>query len=599
MAQRPNTSSGPRFRNNSLSPSPPRRPGIVDNSLSRDDLALGLRAAGQAVPRQYGSDWRPPVSSAETASPQFKSAMAPNASMLTFSSMDIPIGMAIGSPTHEPTVYTGWQPQHPAASSPSLSVNPEPRLAATVSSSVPSPQRAKSKRTRFGGWFRSKKAVDLDDASKLDGIDSLQGRLPDRSNTTAQRSAPKHKPIIIRSQTAPIASTHFEDAAPSRPRLGYSRGLTDAAGAGKIGARQQPSISFSPAPMQAHSSPHQGNLLDVEIPQHSMERYSIMFGGLLGPQPASSLLARRQATLDRLKTIRDEVAAAEEREAQVLGPKQRQRRVTSPQPTKSPAFSLFPPTAKVGVNAPATPRLSPLMRSNTSPALLPSPSKAKFDEQPSRRPMVKKKPVPSASPVAAATTPITAYADATIVSQPLKPVIASPVWEMVTSQHDVSPSAVESAASLDTIATVSTPATTPSPQPLGSGMRVQSPRDRLVDTETEEALKAAAEVSIARQISISHQQRQLLRPLQTTGSTSRPRLAGSGRSMSNGLSPTSSPSSYSSPSLDHIKKGARAAHLMPIAATKTATPTLVVPRESLESQRRQNRKSEWVMLETA
>jgi hypothetical protein len=54
-----------------------------------------------------------------------------------------------------------------------------------------------------------------------------------------------------------------------------------------------------------------GPLLDVEIPTIRMERYSVMFGSLLNPQPTAStsaLLARRQATLDRLKSVNESIA---------------------------------------------------------------------------------------------------------------------------------------------------------------------------------------------------------------------------------------------------------------------------------------------------
>ena len=61
---------------------------------------------------------------------------------------------------------------------------------------------------------------------------------------------------------------------------------------------------------QGKMHPHGGQLLDVDIPSVEMERYSVMFGNLL-PKPAgmsSSLLARRQATLDKLKTVNEALA---------------------------------------------------------------------------------------------------------------------------------------------------------------------------------------------------------------------------------------------------------------------------------------------------
>jgi hypothetical protein len=47
-------------------------------------------------------------------------------------------------------------------------------------------------------------------------------------------------------------------------------------------------------------------LLNVEIPEVEMERYSVMFANLLGKEPRSTILARRSRTLDRLETFQEE-----------------------------------------------------------------------------------------------------------------------------------------------------------------------------------------------------------------------------------------------------------------------------------------------------
>ncbi|KAL4949873.1 hypothetical protein BDW69DRAFT_67183 [Aspergillus filifer] len=81
---------------------------------------------------------------------------------------------------------------------------------------------------------------------------------------------------------------------------------------------------------QGSSKPKAGTFLQVEIPQVEMERYSVMFGGLLNKsQP--SLLDRRSKTLDNL-TIPG-------RESPPPAP---QRRATSPALSRSPNFTLFP-----------------------------------------------------------------------------------------------------------------------------------------------------------------------------------------------------------------------------------------------------------------
>ncbi|KAL4737030.1 hypothetical protein BDV11DRAFT_216956 [Aspergillus similis] len=81
---------------------------------------------------------------------------------------------------------------------------------------------------------------------------------------------------------------------------------------------------------QQESKPNPGSFLQVEIPQIEMERYSVMFGGLLN-NDRPSLLARRSRTLDNL-TIPDK-----ESSPPLCPPR---RRATSP--AISPSFNLFP-----------------------------------------------------------------------------------------------------------------------------------------------------------------------------------------------------------------------------------------------------------------
>ncbi|KAL2868966.1 uncharacterized protein BJX67DRAFT_30617 [Aspergillus lucknowensis] len=80
------------------------------------------------------------------------------------------------------------------------------------------------------------------------------------------------------------------------------------------------------------------SLLQVEIPKVEMERYSIMFGGLLNNN-RPSLLNRRSKTLD-------DVTIPNREESTALGPPR--RRATSPTGSRSPNFTLFPttPTSK-------------------------------------------------------------------------------------------------------------------------------------------------------------------------------------------------------------------------------------------------------------
>ncbi|KAJ0421110.1 hypothetical protein BJY00DRAFT_111766 [Aspergillus carlsbadensis] len=86
---------------------------------------------------------------------------------------------------------------------------------------------------------------------------------------------------------------------------------------------------------QSSSSPNaQGSLLQVEIPKVELERYSVMFGGLLN-NSRPSLLNRRSKTLENVTIPGQDVPSP-------LGPPR--RRATSPTRSRSPNFTLFPTT---------------------------------------------------------------------------------------------------------------------------------------------------------------------------------------------------------------------------------------------------------------
>jgi hypothetical protein len=57
-------------------------------------------------------------------------------------------------------------------------------------------------------------------------------------------------------------------------------------------------------PLPLNIPPKRAPILDIEIPDTSMERYSVMFADVLGPNPRTSLLARRHATLDKRRSKR-------------------------------------------------------------------------------------------------------------------------------------------------------------------------------------------------------------------------------------------------------------------------------------------------------
>ncbi|KAK4043385.1 hypothetical protein C8A01DRAFT_43699 [Parachaetomium inaequale] len=592
MPARPSTSSGPASNKTGGT-----KPSSDNKRLSKDDMALtgvGMKR-GKGLHPTANAPWifTPEPSPHRMRMPSESPALSPPAGLPTpqsSASGEIQIGMALGSPTQDSTPYSGspqvgWQPQ--AQISAQISHSPPP-----VRTPEPTVQRTKTQKRRlFGSLFGSRKhaepakVVEAVEASRSTSSSttatvSNEAAAPTRSNTVASRKMPKHKPIIIRSMTEPQMDATALD--PSVPII----------------SEPLPSISTSST-----------GLLTVDIPDIRLERYSVMFSGVLNPNGTkSSLLERRQATLEKLKTISDRIEHLEGKETT------RPRRATSPQPMKSPAFSLFPQTpnrqsgfvVSTGAAMASTSSLAPprgLTRSNTSPAYLPSPSRASFEPPPHampEQPRKERKTVTIVSPRTmdernraaqveklreqqqaqqkheARSHPQTTTLSTTFHFHPnesslildspqsasspasssfsssgdetdprpttlrrpaLKPALPEPQWQIITPPSSTSSSSsAESAASNTTTTTTTRPRRSTS----ASSSSVLSSRPSLDTTarvsvdEEDAALKAAVEISIARQISISRQQRRLLRPFGQGGVTMSSSAAAAAAAVANG-----------------------------------------------------------------
>jgi hypothetical protein len=128
---------------------------------------------------------------------------------------------------------------------------------------------------------------------------------------------------------------------------------------------------------------------------------------------------------------------------------------------------------------------------------------------------------------------------------------------------------------------------------IGNGAILSAALSQPMD-ESEMSKLTPVEASIARQISLSRQQRQMLHPLQTTFPMPPPH----GLPVSGGASATSSPSMRQrvNPPVPRIAMGKNER----LVETKTATPTLVVPRDNGLSSRSplpEHRKSERIIVE--
>lgn len=115
------------------------------------------------------------------------------------------------------------------------------------------------------------------------------GRPRGRARTNSERNT-KQEPDIQRANTVPGDFQFQESRDKPLPK----------------GPKQFPSfVDIRPPEIKLDGGP----LLDVDIPSIEMERYSVMFDSVIKPiSSASSLLARRQATLDKLKVVNEAIA---------------------------------------------------------------------------------------------------------------------------------------------------------------------------------------------------------------------------------------------------------------------------------------------------
>ncbi|MCJ1430985.1 hypothetical protein MMC27_000335 [Xylographa pallens] len=264
-------------------------------------------------------------------------------------------------------------------------------------------------------------------------------------------------------------------------------------------------------------------MLRVDIPDVSMDRYSIMFSQVLKPEQPS-LMVRRQAQLERLKTIGDTKPLPNPVQA-MANPSIPIRRATSPSPrSMSPSFSLFPAPQISSKRVPSPLSLirpSPLHRSATAPGAL-SPARTAFE---SSTRISKGSTLPSAtirSPTQSSETPVSAHGPKWS-SDLSASTDASPIDD---SEHDHA-----LAGKLLPISKFSTSARADSPfRPVDtltkntnkSQLSRKFSGARQLDKTTHNARTianplsssppSAAEISIARQISVSRRQ-QLLVPI--------------------------------------------------------------------------------------
>lgn len=542
----------------------------------------------------------------------------------------IAIGMALGSPAHPPVgAWPTWQPPGQAQSQEPATASPLGYVTTPEAPWTPDDPSLKPKGRKWGIFSRSKSKkgrspIDTRETSSPQPPQPLQkpsssqqrpqdarpGALRKGSGdsqassskaSSSSASKPKYKPIVV----------PYEPRAPS-PRTSPKPKASP--------QLQRPAYKLVPGVGARPTMAPAGPLLDVQIPDITMERYSIMFSQLLkkppgqqtqetaaahmtprsipmqpptssstisssSPSSSSSLLARRQATLGRLKTIEDEIV--QQHESGPLEPP-RLRRASSSQTKQSPALYLFPPNMTAGGAKPNSPR----SRSFTSPAGMPLPSRPAPEPPIQRLEQSRAQTFPNIGMNASLTNntmsssaqgrPMLTSKFQRKESQAEIKVVGSMVDSPISmSMSESSPELARKESTLEAMtpptSTTGSSSSTSKKDSLSSItseiVSVTRPAEETVEDVT---LKEAVQASISRQISVSREQRELLRPFRSQSRHGRK------------VKPLG---------VENIAIGVNER----IVDTKKATPTLVHPAADALSPQSQNlyRRSEQVVFDAA
>ncbi|QKX60228.1 uncharacterized protein TRUGW13939_07371 [Talaromyces rugulosus] len=193
-----------------------------------------------------------------------------------------------------------------------------------------------------------------------------------------------------------------------------------------------PYIEPNPHFIGSQQKTRNDSLLEIDIPTVEMERYSVMFSGVLGKKPDTSLMARRNKALDDIRTQRTE--------DEYLKP-HRPRRATSPGPASPTSFSLVLENANEPLskdqNANSQPVLQSPRRSNTFPLEAPT-TKNKSDTLavPDLTPALSTSTSTDLSPMDVSPTTMEVPLITHIVPNPAKSYVQEPTWEMITRKSD-------------------------------------------------------------------------------------------------------------------------------------------------------------------
>ncbi len=386
-------------------------------------------------------------------------------------------------------------------------------------------KRKGSKWKSFGSLFGRKDSVArVSEASPFYQLDRIPGQ-----GSAKSRDAENHLEInALRRKRADSSRSKTGTDSSQSTTKGEGNGLLRRNSSRRRGLRRRkaeemkPDMFRLPNSLSAHAevedlqppsvAPRRpmASLLQVEIPNVELDRYSVMFGDLLGSNPHTRPKPKKQQSLlSRTQVNVEDVPAGANSEDCHLSsmdnlPKPPHRRddSTSSKSSKTPSFSLFPSSSSTprqsanSMVSKSLPKPSPLGRSTTAPNTLAPPNRPQIHKSKSEDREQVLFVVHSPAEVPSTLDPPSrrhsldapSFSDSKLETGSLN--LTSQVSQGIFSDYAF-PARKSSMKRL--------------PQPPKDSVFSSHPRDDSVGT--------AAEVSIARQISISRRQRQLLVPV--------------------------------------------------------------------------------------
>ncbi|KAI9700636.1 MAG: hypothetical protein M1836_002003 [Candelina mexicana] len=355
--QRPREISPAQYRDTTSSPRP-RKPLMRSRSQTKGDQPDAVKNTAGNESHYPGVN---PLAS-HTSSMFFTPMPQAAAEPPPYAPCDeLAIGMALGSPRDNPQ----WSSEPPLPV-PSNDNHNDSRT--TVSSPAPSQisndrsqggptLKHKGSRWKLLGGMFGRKTTESSPSSSFNQVQH-----PSSSPRTPQSNTPKTTEVLRERSIKRRANPRIKEQGEGKPNL--KRAQTSPLSQSEAAPKPPPKStqsSLRPARAQLEG----GRMLDVDIPNTKLDRYSVMFDAVLKPtqpatQPQSSLLARRQAN-----------QISDHEHLQMARP------ATSPSPTKAPSFLLLPANAATSSRDPS-PTPSALRRTVTAPSAI-SPIRNTFE----------------------------------------------------------------------------------------------------------------------------------------------------------------------------------------------------------------------------